>query len=65
MCFKMLNKNIKKMKWYDIGLVKLSMIALTLMVAKLWPDFLHFEWHYYLIIFILFAIIPIIDCFKK
>ena len=65
MCFKFLNKKMKKLKWYDMGFVKLSVVAFTLMVVKLWPDLLYLEWYYYLIIFILLAIVPIMDFYKK
>jgi hypothetical protein len=56
---------MKKLKWYDMGFVKLSVVAFTLMVVKLWPDLLYLEWYYYLIIFILLAIVPIMDFYKK
>lgn len=64
MCFEMLNKKIKKMKWTDIALVKLSVLFFTLMLAKLWPDILSLEWYVYLIVFLLLAIVPCVRMFK-
>jgi len=57
--FEWMNANIKKCVWYDISLVKLSTAAFILMVAKLWTPILSLEWHWYLIIALLAAIIPV------
>jgi len=65
MCFNFFNKNIKKMHWYDISLVKLSVLFFTLMLAKLWPGILSLDWYYYLVLFILFLIIPLTKVFSK
>lgn len=66
MCFiKWCNKKIKKFNWVDVQFIKLSVIAFTLMFAKLVPEVLYLEWYYYLIMFILFAIVPISKIFKK
>ncbi len=64
MCLEMLNKKIKKMKWTDIALVKLSVLFFTLMLAKLWPAILSLEWYVYLIVFLLLAIVPCVKMFK-
>lgn len=45
-------------------LIKLSVIAFTLMIAKLWSGILALDWYYYLIFMIIFAIVPIIKIFK-
>ncbi|NCP71945.1 hypothetical protein GW835_00945 [archaeon] len=65
MCFKILNKKIKNMKWTDIALIKLSVLFFTLMLAKLCPNILSLEWYAYLILFVFFAIIPCMKVFKK
>jgi len=65
MCFKFFNKKIKKMKWYDMSFTKLSVMAITLMIAKLWSGILYLDWYYYLIIFALLVIVPLVDLFKK
>jgi len=55
-----LEKIIKKMKWYDISLVKLSVFFATLFLITVWSGFrnlvLGFEWYWYLIISIILMI---------
>lgn len=63
MC-KYFDKKIKKLKCTDMQLIKLSVIAFTLMIAKLWSGILALDWYYYLIFMIIFAIVPIIKIFK-
>ncbi len=45
---------IKKMRWYDIGLLKGSVFFATLFLITIWTGFrnlvLEFEWYWYLII---------------
>ena len=64
MCFKVFNKNIKKMTWKDISLIKLSVLFFTLFLAKIWPGILGFNWYTYLILFVLLGILPIIKIFR-
>ena len=59
------NENLKKMNAYDIGLVKLSTAAFILMIAKLWDGILGLAWYWYLIIFIVAAIRPVMKMFKS
>jgi hypothetical protein len=59
------NSNIKKLTWSDMGLVKLAIFAFTLMLAKLLPDLLSFEWYWYFIVFLLAAIKPWSKFFKN
>ncbi|MFH1054445.1 MAG: hypothetical protein V1740_08545 [Candidatus Woesearchaeota archaeon] len=63
--FKLANTAIKKMKWYDISLVKIASAAFILMVAKLWAPLLILDWYWYLIIAILASIKPVIKLFGK
>lgn len=55
-----LNKTVKKMKWYDISLVKLTVFFATLFLITAWAGFrnlvLGFEWYWYLIIMIILMI---------
>ena len=48
-----LGKNAKKMKWYDISLVKLTVFFMTLFLITAWTGFRNFvlgvEWYWYLI----------------
>ena len=58
------NKQIKKMDWLDIGLIKLSVAGVILMIAKLWTPLLSLDWYWYGLIFVLAAIKPL-SKFKK
>lgn len=55
-----LENNIRKMKWYDISLVKLVVFFATLFLVTAWAGFrnfvLGFEWYWYLIIMALLMI---------
>ena len=52
-------QKIKKLDWFDIGLVKLSTGAFFLMIAKLWSPLLSLDWYWYLVIAIVLALRPI------
>jgi len=54
-------KNLKKkVEWYDFSLIKLTTFLLTLFLITAWPAFLEFvlrfDWYWYLILAIVFAI---------
>ena len=55
-----LDEVIKKMKWYDISLVKLTVFFTTLFLITAWEGFrnlvLGFEWYWYLIITVILMI---------
>ena len=57
---KWIEKLIKKMKWYDISIIKSSVFFATLFLITAWAGFrtfvLGFEWYWYLIITILLMI---------
>jgi len=40
---------ITTFKWYDIGLIKLSVLAFTFLIAKLCPEVLGLHWGVYLV----------------
>ena len=65
MCIKFFNDKIKKMDCTDVSLVKVSVIAFTLMVAKLWDGILYLDWYWYLIIAVIIAIKPLVKIFRK
>ena len=54
------NNGIKKLDYYDMQLIKISVIGFTLMIAKLWEPILSLEWYWYMIIFIVAAVKPIL-----
>ena len=56
---------IRKMKWYDIPLIKLASIAFGLLLAKLYTPILGFDWYWYAVVIILAAIPPLYHVFKK
>ena len=59
-----LNSKVQKMHWFDIGLVKLSVAAFILMVAKLWAPLLSLPWYWYGVVFVLAAIKPVYKVFS-
>jgi len=59
------DSRVKNLKWYDMSLVKLSVIAITLMLVKFWPPLASLSWYWYAILFVLLAIKPICALFKK
>jgi hypothetical protein len=63
--FKWTNKKIKNLKWYDMSLTKLSVMAFTLMIVSFWPSLASLAWYWYLVIFVVLAIVPICKLFKK
>ena len=63
--FPWLNKLTKKINWTDIVLIKLSVAAFILWIAKIFPPILGLEPKAYLTIAILAAIKPTYSIFKK
>lgn len=57
--FKWANTIVKKMDWLDVGLVKISVAAVVLLIAKLWPPILCLDWYWYAIIFVIAAVKPV------
>ncbi len=50
---KWVNAKAKKLDGIDIGLVKLSVFAATLFLAKYYPVLLSFDWYVYALVFVL------------
>ncbi|MFC1697419.1 hypothetical protein ACFL1H_03740 [Nanoarchaeota archaeon] len=73
MCFKKLTKwiekFIKKMKWYDISIIKATVFFATLFLVTVWPAFrtlvLSIAWYWYLIIAVILMIPTLIKLFSK
>ena len=62
---KWMNSKVKKLDWIDISLTKLSVVAFTLFLTKLWKPLLSLNWYYYAIIFVLVAIRPMYRVYFK
>jgi hypothetical protein len=54
--FRWSEEGIKKFKWYDISILKLSAGAGMLTLAKLWPPLLSLAWYWYAIIAVVLAV---------
>jgi len=50
--FQWVNEKIKTMTCWDIGILKLCVLAFTLMIAKFWPGILGLEWYWYGLVFL-------------
>jgi len=65
----MLEKTIKKMKWYDVSLVKLSVFFFTLLLIVAWDGFrvfvLQFAWYWYALLFALVTVPVLCKMFSK
>ena len=66
---KMLKEKIKKFDIWDIGLIKLSVIAFTLFVLTIWPALTSWAYSvnpwYYFIILVVLAIRPVYKVLSK
>ena len=60
------NENfISNMQWYDIGLVKLSVLIVTLLLAKYVTILLLAPWYWYVLLFLVVSARPYYLIFKK
>lgn len=59
MCIEWMKSYVKKMEWYDIGLIKLSVFFFTLFLITVWPGFnklvMNIDWYWFLIVGVIFA----------
>lgn len=37
--FELIKKNISKMRWYDVSLIKLSVLSFALFIVSIWDAF--------------------------
>ena len=51
-------EKVKNLDIWDIGLIKWSMIAFTLMVVKFWPELASLDWYWYLVAFLVLVSRP-------
>lgn len=60
---------IKKMKWYDISLIKLAMFFATLFLITVWAGFhdfvMGFAWYWYLVLMVVVMIPLLIKMFSS
>ncbi len=71
MCFKIFNEKIKRLNWYDMKCIKLSVVFLTFVLIKgiriIWEvdllNLLSIWW--WLFLMIIFAIKPIYKIYRK
>lgn len=63
--FNWADKAIKRYRWYDISLIKLSVAGFMLMLAKLWPPLLSLDWYWYAVICVIAGIRPLIITFSR
>jgi hypothetical protein len=49
---------IGRLKWYDIGLIKVGVAAFVLMLVSFWPALLQVDWSVYLVIAVLASVRP-------
>ena len=54
-----------KADWIDVALTKIAVFAGALFIAKVWDTILDLEWYWYLIIWIVAAIKPMITFFNR
>ena len=56
--FKLTEKLLTKMKWYDVSFIKLTVFFATMFFMTAWPAFRDFflgiEWYWYLLLTLLF-----------
>lgn len=69
MCFgwlkKMVEKNMKKLDFWDMPLIKLSALMFGLVLAKLFPEILNYDLAIYVGLFVLLAAKPCYDVYLK
>ena len=63
--FSWLDTKVRGMHWYDISLTKISLLAIGLFLAKVWPGILGLDWYWYLVIAIAAALVPWYSVFAK
>ena len=54
-----------KADWIDVALTKIAVFAGALFIAKVWDAILDLEWYWYLIVWIVAAIKPMITFFNR
>ena len=60
-----LNEMVKRFDAFDISLIKLSVVAAVLLIAKYWTSLTSLAWYWYVIVFVLVVIRPLMHMFKE
>ena len=55
----LINGGKKKFTWIDVALDETAMLALAFLIAKYWISVTSLAWYWYVIIFVVFAIKPV------
>ncbi|MFH1106484.1 MAG: hypothetical protein V1787_01165 [Candidatus Micrarchaeota archaeon] len=63
--FKWADSVAKRLGWLDVGMVKIAVFGFTLFLAKMWPPLLSLEWYWYVLVFVLASLPPLMKAFKK
>ncbi len=63
--FKWAEEKIKKMTVWDVGILKICVLACALLIAKIWPAILSLEWYCYGSIFLVTYIYLIYKIYIK
>jgi len=53
-----------KADWLDVVLTKIAVFAGALFIAKIWSPILSLDWYWYVIIWILAAVKPMMNFFR-
>ena len=61
----LINSGKKKFTVIDVISDEIAMFALALLIAKYWVAAISLAWYWYLLIFVVFVIKPMIAMFKK
>lgn len=59
------NPKIKRLSFWDIQLIKLSVAGFILMLVKFWEPLISLNWYWYALIFIVAAIKPWLSVLQK
>lgn len=57
--FKWVDKRLSKLRWLDIGLIKLASASFILFIAKIWPPILSLDAIWYFLLALVFGYIPL------
>ena len=61
----LLNYKKKKFTLVDVASDEIAMFALALLIAKYWTAIMSFAWYWYVIVFLVFIIKPMIAWLKE
>jgi hypothetical protein len=60
-----LNEMAKNFDAADIGMIKVSVLVATLLIAKYWTEATSLAWYWYAMVFVLVLIRPLRHMFSK